>query len=340
LTIVDFEYVARAQAKTTAKGEVAMEAMKVRAVLLAIGFACAADIAGAQDTLKVAVGQRGLWDTSISEVGQRGGIFKKHGLVLELLYTQGSGETQQTVIAGSVDVGVGTGIMGALSAYAKGAPVRIIGAEMTGAGDLFWYVKGDSPIKSLKDTDGKTLAYSTNGSSTHGVVTAFIKQHDLKAKPIATGGPPATLTQVMSDQIDVGWSAPPVGLELLDQGRIRLLATGNDTLFRDQTVRLLLSNVQTLQARKAVIDRYLTAYRETIDWMYADPAGLKTYAEFAGVSEATAKRIRDGFFPKAALSPDAVKGLDVIVKDAVALKFTASELGREQLAELIQIPPR
>jgi NitT/TauT family transport system substrate-binding protein len=294
----------------------------------------------AQDTLKLAVGQRGLWDTAVSEIGHRAGIFRKHGLVLDLLYTQGAGETQQAVIAGSVDIGVGVGIMGVLSAYAKGAPVRVIGAEITGAGDLFWYVKGDSPIRSLRDTDGKTIAYSTVGSSTHGVVTAFVKQYDLKARPIATGGPPATLTQVMSDQIDVGWSAPPVALDLLDQGRIRLIATGNDTLFKDQTVRLLLTNVQTLQSRKGAIDRYLQAYRETVDWMYADAAALKTYAEFAGISEATAKRIRDGFFPKEALSPDRIKGLDIIVKDAVTLKFTASELTKDQLAELIRIPPR
>ncbi|HKA73016.1 MAG TPA: ABC transporter substrate-binding protein [Xanthobacteraceae bacterium] len=300
----------------------------------------AATQARAQETLKLAIGQRGLWDTGVTEVGYRGGIFKKHGLALELLYTQGAGETQQAVIAGSVDIGVGVGIMGVLSAFAKGAPVRIIGAEITGAGDLFWYVKADSPIKSLKDTDGKTIAYSTNGSSTHGIVTAFIKQYDLKAKAIATGGPPATLTQVMSDQIDVGWSAPPIGLDLLDQGKIRLLATGNDTLFKDQTVRLLLTNTQTLQTRKAAIDRYMAAYRETIDWMYADPAALKTYAEFAGISEAAARRIRDGFFPKESISPDRVHGLGVIVKDAVTLKFTSSELTTEQLSELIQIPPR
>jgi len=300
----------------------------------------AATQARAQETLKLAIGQRGLWDTGVTEVGYRGGIFKKHGLALELLYTQGAGETQQAVIAGSVDIGVGVGIMGVLSAFAKGAPVRIIGAEITGAGDLFWYVKADSPIKSLKDTDGKTIAYSTNGSSTHGIVTAFIKQYDLKAKAIATGGPPATLTQVMSDQIDVGWSAPPIGLDLLDQGKIRLLATGNDTLFKDQTVRLLLTSTQTLQTRKAAIDRYMAAYRETIDWMYADPAALKTYAEFAGISEAAARRIRDGFFPKESISPDRVHGLGVIVKDAVTLKFTSSELTTEQLSELIQIPPR
>ena len=49
--------------------------------------------ARAQETLKLAIGQRGLWDTGITEIGYRGGIFKKHGLALELLYTQGAGET-------------------------------------------------------------------------------------------------------------------------------------------------------------------------------------------------------------------------------------------------------
>ena len=92
--------------------------------------------------------------------------------------------------------------------------------------------------------------------------------------------------------------------------------------------------------RKAAIEAYMRGYRETIEWMYSNPAAIKTYAEFAGISEAMGKRIRDGFFPRESLSPDHIKGLDVIVKDAVALKFTATELTKEQLAELIQIPPR
>ena len=311
---------------------------------LACGLIAAAALTSsalAQDTLKLAVGQRGLWDTSISDVGQRAGIFKKHGLTLELLYTQGAGETQQAVISGSVEIGVGVGIMGVLSAYSKNAPVRIIGAEITGAGDLFWYVKADSPIKTIQDFNGKTIAYSTNGSSTHGVVTAYIKQYGLTAaKATPTGGPPATMTAVMSGQVDVGWSAPPVGLDQLDKNEIRQIATGNDTLFKGQTVRLLITNTQTLQGRKDAIDRYMKAYRETIDWMYSDPAALKTYAEFAGITEAKAKRIRDGFFPKSSLSPDQIIGLDLIVPDAVNLKFTVAPLSKEQLADLIRIPPR
>src|SRR5215510_8265015 len=129
--------------------------------------------AAAADTVKLAIGQRGNWDTAIPHLGDKAGIFKKHGIELEMTYTSGSGETLQPVISNSVDVGLAVGTMGALSAYAKGAPVRIIGAEATGAAD-YWYSKADSGIKTLKDTNGKTLAFSTVGSSTNSIVRAFI----------------------------------------------------------------------------------------------------------------------------------------------------------------------
>jgi NitT/TauT family transport system substrate-binding protein len=306
-----------------------------------VGLALVSAEALAQDSLKLAIGQRGNWDTSFSEVGTRGGIYKKHGLTLEMLYTQGSAETLQAVLSNSVDIGVAAGIMGVLGAYSKKAPVRILGAEATGAGDLFWYVKADSPIKTLKDTDGKTIAFSGKGSSTDGIVTAFMKQYDLKAKPTATGGPPQTLTAVMSGQIDVGWSAPPFGLDQLDRKEIRIIASGNDAaVFKGQTVRLLAVNTQTLQSKKAVLDRYMNALRETIDYVYSNPEGLKHYADWIGITEAKAKRVRDDFFAKSAVDPDRIVGLDTIVKDAVELKYTETPLTKEQLAELIQIPPR
>jgi NitT/TauT family transport system substrate-binding protein len=330
-------------AQTGLSGEVKMSRFRLACCALAtLVVVVTSSPTYALDTLKVAAGQRGNWDTSIAEVGQRLGIFKKHGIELEILWTQGGGETQQAVISGSVDIGVAPGIMGVLSAFSKGAPVRIIGAETTGAADLFWYVPATSSIKSLKDTNDKTIAYSTRGSSTDGIVTALMKQYDLKAKPTATGGPAPTLTQVMTNQIDVGWSAPPFGLQQLDEGKIRIIATGNDAaVFKGQTVRLLITNVQTLQARKPALERFMQAYRETIDLLYSnDPAALQAYAEFVGISIDMAKRTRNDFFPKSAVDPDKIVGLDTIVPDAVALKYTALPLTKEQLAELIQIPPR
>jgi NitT/TauT family transport system substrate-binding protein len=314
-------------------------------ILMAAGLvALAASNAGsaqAQEQLKLAVGQRGNWDTSVSEIGSRLGIFKKHNLELQLLYTQGGGETQQAVLSNSVDIGIAGGIMGALSAFSKGAPIRIIGAETTGGQDLYWYVKADSPIKTLKDFDGKTVAYSTNGSSTHGVVNAFVQENGLKPRLTATGGPAPTLTQVMSGQIDVGWSAPPFGLEQLNKGEIRVIATGNDTkAFKSQTVRLLITNTAVLQNKKDQIDRFMKAYRETVEAMYSGDEALKVYAEFVGVPLEIAKRTRDEFFPKEALNPDRIVGLETIVNDAVTLKYTAQPLTQAQLDTLIQIPPR
>src|ERR1043166_283545 len=172
-----------------------MKAVTIACALGALALAGASP-ASADDTVKLAVGQRGNWDTSVSEIGQRAGIFKKHGLTLDIVYTQGAGETQQAVISGSVDIGIAAGIMGVLGAFSKGAPVRVIAAETTGASDLYWYVKEDSPIKSLKAPAAKTLAYSTTASPPPGIGPPFRRKYALKAKPPGRGGPPANLTAV------------------------------------------------------------------------------------------------------------------------------------------------
>src|SRR5215510_9180290 len=82
--------------------------------------------AWSQETLKVAVPQRGAWDAGLADLGQRGGIFKKHGLNLEILYTQAGPESIQALIGGSIDIATASGVSAAFGTFAKGAPIRII----------------------------------------------------------------------------------------------------------------------------------------------------------------------------------------------------------------------
>ena len=181
---------------------------------LIVPLALAGQPAAAEDQLKVAMGQINNWENQSPTLGQDAGIFKKHGLVLEVVGTQGAGETIQAVISGSADIGGGVGVAGAMRAFSKGAPIRILAPMFTGTGDLYWYVRTDSKIKSLKDaTPDTTIAYSTSGSSSNNIVVAFISELGAKGKPTATGGPPGTLTAVMSGQVDIGWAAPPFGLQ-------------------------------------------------------------------------------------------------------------------------------
>ena len=294
----------------------------------------------ANDTLRVAVGQLGLWAVDGPRLGQRAGIFKKHGLALDIFGTSGGGETLQAVISGSADLTVGIGTAAVLRAYSKGAPIRIIGANFTGAGDLYWYVRTDSPIRRLADAGDKTtIGYSASGSSSHNVVLAFGRELGIKAVPTATGTQPATLTQVMSSQIDIGWSAPPFGLKELADGKIRIVANGNDApSMRTQTVRVDMVNANVLKDRRNAVLRFVRAYRETLDWMFFSPDAVKIYAEQMNVPVELAAMTRDKFQTRDAMRNDRLSDLDAVMADAVQLKFLDRPLGREQLAEWIQIP--
>jgi NitT/TauT family transport system substrate-binding protein len=309
--------------------------------LTALLFA-ASSAARADDQLKVAIGQINNWENQMPTLGQDAGIFKKHGLTLDNFGTAGAGETMQPIISGSADIGIGVGVAGVMRVFSKGAPVRVLLPAFTGTGDLYWYVKADSPLKAVTDTtDKNTIAYSTSGSSSNNIVVAFADNLGVKAKPVATGTPAATLTAVMSGQVDIGWGAFPIGLKEAEEGKIRIVARGSDIASLDkQTVRVVIVNADVLKSRKDAVLRFAKAYRDAVDWMYADPDAIKRYAQKVASPEDFVRRSIPKIYPKSALQTDGMKDMDGIQRDAVKLKFLDQPLGKERLAELLQIPPR
>ena len=310
-------------------------------------FACAiwpaqAEDAPKLDTLKVAIGQINNWENQAPTLGQAAGIFKKHGLALETFATAGAGETLQPIISGSADIGIGVGVAGILRAFSTGAPVRILAPAFTGTADLYWYVRADSPLMSLADATARnTIAYSTNGSSSHNIVVAFVDELGVKARPTPTGTPPATLTAVMSGQIDIGWAAPPIAMQEMKDGKVRLIARGSDVpSLRGQTVRATIINAGLLQRSPDVAARFMAAYRETIDWMYSGPQAVEIYARNIGRPAELVRDTIQTFYAKEALQTDRIDDMPGIVRDAVKLKYLRAPLTEAQLTELVRIPPR
>ena len=203
-------------------------------------------------------------------------------------------------------------------------------------------MRADSPIKSLKDaTEKTTISFSTNGATTHTIVLGYGKELGIKAVPTSTGGMPATLTQVMSGQIDIGWGSPPFGLTEIAEGKIRVIASDNDVpSLRAQTIRIEVVNNNVLKNRKDAVLRFAKAYRETLDWMYSDPEAIRMYAEAIKVPVSIAKTAVEKYQPKEAKQFDRILDMEGIMKNAVALKYLDVILTKEQLAECIQIPPR
>ena len=309
-----------------------------RALALLAAMAAAITSAHAADSLKVAISQRGFWDSSFLEFAQKEGFLKEANLDVEFFYTEGGGQTLQVITGGSVDVAMSNGLLGSIGAYAKGAPIRAISAQMTGAHELFWYVKADSKIRSLRDADDKTIAFSAPGSSSNLILLTLLKQTGSKAKPVGTGGLPGTLTQVMTGQIDIGWAVPPFALRELQEKKIVIIARARDaTELKDQTIRVNIANVESLKGKRAAITRLMQVYDKAVTWSYANPKSIDYFAESAKVPRDIAKQAVDEFFPREALQIGEIKGLDLTLKDALQYKYIASAMTPKDVEGLIDI---
>ena len=105
-------------------------------------------------------------------------------------------------------------------------------------------------------------------------------------------------------------------------------------------MRTIIVNAEALKSKRDAIMRFVQGYREAVDWMYSDPKAIAMYAERMKLDpDLIANSIKE-FQPKEALQTDEMKDMAGIQRDAVKLKFIDAPLSKEQLAELIQIPPR
>lgn len=303
---------------------------------LAALTAAASSAALAQDKVRAAVGQRGNFDTLFISQGIEAGIFKRENLEVEITWTRGGAETLQAVITNSADLAIANGMLGVMGAISKGAPVRIVSAQMTGAPDLYWYVKADSPVKSMKDMDGRTMAFSRPGASTELVALALADHFRVKPKLVSAGGIPDTRTQVMSGQIEAGWAVPHFNFDLVSEGKIRIVARGSDVpSLNDQTVRVNAAGTRFLTERRDVARRFMKAYSDSIDWVYANPdKAIGFYVKFNKVPPDIATQTLQSF-PKTAVTPWPVRGLKRNIEEAVQAKQLERSMSEAEAQKLM-----
>jgi NitT/TauT family transport system substrate-binding protein len=258
---------------------------------------------------------------------------------VEFFYTEGGGQTLQVLTSGSVDVAMSNGLLGTIGAFSKGAPIRVISAQMTGANELFWYVKSDSKIESFKNGDETTtIAFSSPGSSSNLILLALLKRAGSKAKLVATGGLPGTLTNVMTGQIDIGWAAPPFALRERQENKIRIVARAREAVeLKNQTIRVNITTADALRTKRAAITRLMQVYDKAITWAYTNPKSIDYFAEGAKVPRDIAKQAVDEFFPREALQIGEIRGLDMSLHDALQYKFTTTLLTPKDVEPLFDI---
>ncbi len=131
--------------------------------------------AQAQTKVRVGQPQAGTFQFVPLQVGIETGIFKKHGIEVEISSFGGGPRVQQAIAAGSIDIGLGSGPELALAA--KGAPEIGVAAMADAPYSVLLAVLKDSPIKTAADLKGKTISVSSKGSLTYWLAQELSRQH-------------------------------------------------------------------------------------------------------------------------------------------------------------------
>lgn len=305
----------------------------------AFGPLVASDSDAQMYPLKLAIPQKGLFDTTMPTVmADKMGFLKEEGIKPEIFWTSGGAETVRVVTAGSADIGLATGTESVITAFAKGTPVRIISSEITGSPDLFWIVRADSPLKTIKDLDGKSVGFSRPGSSTHMIIQLASEHYKIKPNLVAVGGVPDSFTAVMTKQVDAGWSSPPYLLDRIEKGEIRIVFKGAELeTTRTVTMRVNFANAAFYEKNTQIVRGFLRALKKSIDYMYANPKEtVALFAEFNNFPRSVAEA-GFGFFPKQSLALSPVSRVDFSVDLALKLKMIDKAPTAQELKRLIVV---
>ena len=163
------------------------------------------------------------------EVARSSGIFKNHGLDVELVYTRGGNAAMQALVGGAVDYAA-TALDVAIQAYANvGAPIRRF--AVTGRLPLFAVVTAPNTadkIRSIKDLEGKTVGVSALGNADHALTLYLLKEAGADASKVQFATMGVNLLEALRQgQIDAGVVQEPA-LTLLKRDHARVLVNAMD----------------------------------------------------------------------------------------------------------------
>ena len=301
--------------------------------------------AAAQTKLVVATPHAVLFDTGLPlAVAKEKGFFKAEGIEVDSVVVRGGGENVQAVVSGSVHIAMATGFFSVLTAFQKGAPVKVLAAEMTGTPDLFWYSMGNSPYRKLEDLAGKRIAFSTPGSSTHMAVLAVIDMLKAKGLPapqaIALGGAPDVFTGVKTGQAEAGWAVPPLFLDQLEKGEIRIVFKGAEIeRLQDVTIRVTFGNTNFVEKNPDTVRAFFRAYGKALDFMFEnrqETARIWIRDGKLKLSEATVMKVFD-FYTRSSVAFKPIKGIQATMEDAIKFNFMKQPLSQAELDRLIDL---
>jgi NitT/TauT family transport system substrate-binding protein len=279
------------------------------------------------ETLRIGKAGREAFSFVPADIGQRTGIFKRHGVEIEIASFGGDARIQQAMAADGIDIGLGSGP--GLAFIAKGSPIKGI-AAMAGPPLLFaLVVRNDGSVASADDLKGRKVGVSTVGSVTSWIASEVSRQKGWGydgVSQVPIGDDANRIAALKTRSIDAAIVNLAQALNFVQRGDGRVLLRFGE-LVKDFHIHVIFATDKAIAQRPQALRGFLAGWFETIAFMRKNKTETVAIArEVMGTDEPTAAGIYDELMPMFSdtgrFDPKALK---VLSKSFVEMKTLAEE---------------
>jgi NitT/TauT family transport system substrate-binding protein len=252
------------------------------------------------------------------------GIWKKHGLEVELIYLRGGSRTVSALIGGSVDFILGSDL-GVTTAILQGASLTRVGVTTNTLG---YSMVAQPSIKTVRDLKGKIIGITPGRDAAYARVVKLLRDNGMDAGKDVTflsvgdGGPASRVAALSSGVIHATMFTPPsdlisekAGMRILAKIDVANVGGGLNTTpafiqkSRPQALRFLRGYMEGIQYMKSHKDESLKIFSK---YVRNPDLGIMAY-----LYEEVVTRVEVGLRPQ----PEAVRALlDLAALDLLQAK--------------------
>lgn len=253
-------------------------------------------------------------------------FLKGEGISQRITAFSGGGDTVRGVVTGGQQIGQPAPNAVAI-AVAEGQPIRIIADNLPFA-TIFWIVKPDSPLKSMKDLKGKKLGYSRPGSVSQTYAFTALRalglEPDKDVQLVSAGGAPDQLAAVKGGVVDAGWLTDPLLTQELLNKEIRILANTNEFI-PAWSESMIATTVDYTKSNPEVLTGYLRAHQKALDFIKSN---TEKAAEIWGKGQGVAPEVA-----KVAVKNYPIEKFTSRINPAILKAITDDMLANKQIKE-------
>ncbi|HWP34845.1 MAG TPA: ABC transporter substrate-binding protein, partial [Thermodesulfobacteriota bacterium] len=226
---------------------------------------------------------------SPSWIARETGIFRKHGLEVELVYISSSSQSTAALLAGEVDAAIIGGI-GIMNAVLQGGDVRLIGATKN---RLTGRIMARPEIRRVEDLRGKRIAVSRRGSNTEYMAIQVLKRFGLdparEVSFVYAGGEPESVAALASGSAQAVASVPPNDKRAEALGARELVnVTAIGVKYPATT---LATSGKTIREKPEALARLVAALREAVRVYKTEPeTAVRVIAQYTKTDDLAAVR--------------------------------------------------